>query len=64
MSKDKLEKDYKKFNLAIEQEAENQLKKIQEESDELKKEAARIGEEVENSINEKQPKAPKKKVNT
>ncbi len=64
MSKDKLEKDYKKFSLDIEQEAENQLKKIQQESDELKKEAARIGEEVERSINEKQTKATKKKVNT
>ncbi len=64
MSKDKLEKDYKKFNLDIEQEAENQLKKIQQESDALKKEAIEIGEAVERSINEKQPKADKKKVNT
>ncbi len=62
--KDKLEKDYKKFNLDIEHEAENELKKIQEESDALKKEASKIGEAVERSINEKEPKATKKKVNT
>ena len=62
--KDQLEKDYKKFNLDIEREAENELKKIREESAALKKEAGEIGEAVENSINGKQPKHVKKKVNT
>ena len=64
MSKDKLDKDYKRFILGIQQEAENQLKKIQQESDTLKEEASKIGEAVERSINEKQQLAAKKKVNT
>lgn len=64
MSKDKLEKDYKKFNLDIEEKAKNHLKKIQQESETLKKEAIEIGDAVERSINKKQPKATKKKVNT
>ncbi|HUK85386.1 MAG TPA: hypothetical protein VLU95_05960 [Candidatus Acidoferrum sp.] len=64
MSKDKIEKDYKKFNLDIEQEAENHLKKIHQESETLKKEAIEIGDAIERSIKEKQPNATKKKVNT
>jgi hypothetical protein len=62
--KDQLEKDYKKFNIDIEHEAENELKKIKEESDALKKEAGEIGEAVERSINRKPPKQGKKKVIT
>ena len=62
--KDKLEEDYKKFNLDIEHEAEYEFRKIQEDSDKLKKEAGKIGEAVERSINGKQPKPAKKKVNT
>jgi len=62
--KDQLEKDYRKFNLDIEREAQSELKKIQEDSDALKKEAGKIGEAVEQSINRKQPKRAKKKVNT
>ncbi len=59
-----MEKDFKKFNLGIENEAENELRKIQEESDALKKEASNIGEAVERSITRKQPQHAKKKVNT
>jgi hypothetical protein len=40
------------------------LRKIQEESDALKKEAGRIGEAVERSIIRKQEQPAKKKVNT
>ena len=62
--KDQLEQDFKKFNFDIEHEVENGLRKIQEESDVLKKEAERIGEAVERSVNRNQPKSAKKKVNT
>ena len=61
---DQLEEDFKKFKLDIEHEAENELKKIQEESEALKKEASKIGEAVEQSINQSKPKPAKKKVNT
>jgi transposase-like protein len=64
MSRDKLEKDYKKFNESIQLEVENELKKIQQESDALKKEAVEIGEAVERSIKYNPTKRVKKKVNT
>lgn len=59
--KEKLEKDYKKFNLEIEREAENELKKIQEESNALRKEVSQIGETDERSPSEAEPKTTKKK---
>ena len=66
--KENLEKDYKNFNSKIEQEAEEELKKIQQESDKLKAEAIKAGETVERNIKKDQPakqaKAIKKKVNT
>jgi inorganic pyrophosphatase/exopolyphosphatase len=63
-TKDKLEKDYKKFNMNIERIAEGEIKKIQEETIALKEEASRIGEAVEHSFKANEVKATKKKVNT
>jgi hypothetical protein len=62
--KDKLEKDYKKFNKNIEHEAEEEIKKIQEETIALKEEASKIGEAVELSLKTNETKTTKKKVNT
>ena len=64
MSKKKLEKDYKKFNESIEREAEDEIKKIQQETIALKEEASKIGEAVELSLKTDEAKATKKKVNT
>ena len=63
-TKDKLEKDYKKFNLNIELIAEREIKKIQEETIALKEEASKIGEAVELSLKTNEAKTTKKKVNT
>jgi len=63
-TKDKLEKDYKKFNKNIEREAEDEIKKIQQETIALKEEASKIGEAVELSLKTDEAKATKKKVNT
>jgi hypothetical protein len=62
--KAKLEKNFKDFNLNIEQEAANEIKKIQEETFALKEEASKIGEAVEHSVKAEEKKTPKKKVNT
>ena len=62
--KQKLEKDYKKFNKSIEREAEDEIKKIQQETSALKEEASKIGEAVELSLKTDEAKATKKKVNT
>jgi hypothetical protein len=59
--KEKLEKDYKNFNIKIEREAENEFKKIQEEGNALKQEVVKVAETLERSLNEKEPKATKKK---
>ena len=64
MSKKKLEKDYKKFNESIEREAEDEIKKIQQETSALKEEANKIGEAVELSLKANEAKTTKKKVNT
>ncbi len=64
MSKKKLEKDYEKFSQSIEREAEDEIKKIQEETIALKEEASKIGEAVELDLKEKEAKTAKKKVNT
>ena len=63
-TKDKLEKDYKKFNMNIERIAEEEIKKIQEETIALKEEASKIGEAVELSLKANEAKTTKKKVNT
>ena len=63
-TKDKLEKDYKKYNLNIERAAEREIKKIQEETIALKEEARKIGEAVELSLKTNEQKTTKKKVNT
>lgn len=65
MSKNpKLEKDYKKFNKNIECEAEEEIKKIQQQTTALKEEANKIGEAVELSLKANEAKSTKKKVNT
>jgi len=64
MSKKKLEKDYQKFNKSIEREAEDEIKKIQQETIALKEEASKIGEAVELDLKAKEAKTTKKKVNT
>jgi len=63
-TKEKLEEDYKKFNLNIERIAEREIKKIQEETIALKEEASKIGEAVELSLKTNEQKTTKKKVNT
>jgi outer membrane murein-binding lipoprotein Lpp len=59
--KDQLEKDYESLNRKIEQAAEEEIKKIQEKIEALKKEARQMGETVELTLAEKEPKATKKK---
>lgn len=52
MSKrNKLEKDYRASNMAIEQAVESEIKRIQEETNSLKEEAQKTGIAVEESIN-------------
>ena len=63
-NKEKIEEDFKKFNLNIEREAENELKKIQEESNALKEDAKKIGAAVENSLKKTTRRYLRKKVNT
>jgi hypothetical protein len=62
--KEKLEKDYQNFNLNIERIAEEEIKKIREKANAIKKEASKMGEAVELSLNEEEAKSAKKKVNT
>jgi uncharacterized protein YdcH (DUF465 family) len=62
--KEKLEKDYKKFNQNIENEAEEEIRKIQQETLALKEEATEIGEALELDLKAKENKTTKKKVNT
>lgn len=59
--KDQLKKDYENLNRKIEQAAEEEIKKIQEKIEALKKEARQMGETVELTLAEKEPKATKKK---
>ena len=62
--KDKLEEDYQNFIKNIERMTEEEIKKIRERANALKEEAAKIGEAVELSLNEKETKTATKKVNT
>jgi outer membrane murein-binding lipoprotein Lpp len=59
--KDQLEKDYENLNRKIEQAAEAEIKKIQEKIEELKEEARRKGETIEQTLVEKETKVIKKK---
>jgi len=59
--KNKIEKDYRNSNSKIRQMAEDEIKKIEADANQIKKEAEKIGEEVENSINESEGKAAKKR---
>jgi len=52
MSKAKLEKDFRDFNLQIEKMAEEEVKSIREKADVVKAEATKIGEAVEASVKE------------
>ena len=63
LKKDRLEKDYKEFNNAIEHAAQSRLKKIHEETNALKETAEKTGKAVEESVNER-ANAARKKVNT
>jgi hypothetical protein len=64
MSKEKLEKDYLNFNQNIKQQVEEELKNIREKANAIKEEAGRMGEAVEASLNARDPKSVKKKVNS
>jgi len=61
-NKEKLEKDYKKSNALIECEAEQQLKKIQQEGNALRGEVNKISGIADLSVSEKEQKTDKKKV--
>ena len=60
--KDKLEKDYEKFNKKVESAAKLELKKIQEQTQAIKAEAEKIGETVESTVPEISRKSERKKV--
>jgi len=62
--KDKLDEDFKNFNLDIERVAEQEKEKIREETKTLKEEAKKMGEAVELSINSREEVATQKKVNS
>ncbi|MGE5533120.1 MAG: hypothetical protein ACM3UN_02080 [Bacillota bacterium] len=47
VKKSEIEKEYNDYNLAIERKAQNEIKKIKERIDQLKKEAEKIGETIE-----------------
>ena len=59
--KEKIEKDYQEFERVIEQMTEDELRRIREKANQLKSEAEKTGESVENSINTSQEKLSKKK---
>jgi DhnA family fructose-bisphosphate aldolase class Ia len=62
--KAKLEKDYEDTKLIIERMAEEEIKRIQAKVNVIKKEAAKVGEDVELTIKKNETKALKKKLNT
>jgi len=61
--KDKLYQDYKNSNMNIENMAKREINKIHEEINSVKEEARKMSEAVELSLNEREVKAAKKKVN-
>ena len=60
--KEKLEKDYKNFNMNIERDAEEEIKKIREKTNTIKEEASKMGEAVELSLMKKKRRQPRKKL--
>lgn len=60
--KDKLEKDYENFNAKVERAAEQDIKKIHEQTQAIKAEAEKIGETVGTSTDESHEKRRRKKV--
>ena len=62
--KTKLDDDYKNFNIEIERQTEEKIRTIEDETIALKKEANKIGEDIESSIKLKKEKPNKKKVNS
>ncbi len=59
--KEQIENDYKESDAKIEAIAEEELKKIRKKANEIKAEAEKIGEDVENSLNEGEAKRSRKK---
>lgn len=59
--KTKIDKDYRISNSKIRQMAEEEIKRIEASANQIKEEAEKIGEEVENSIIRDEGKAVKKK---
>jgi len=51
LPKEKLESDYQNLNKQIDEEAEEAIKKIREKANEIREEAKKIGETVQNSLN-------------
>lgn len=62
--KEKIEKDYQTFNAELENLAEGEKRKIREKIETVKKEADKTGEDVERSLEKREAKGAKKKVNT
>ncbi len=60
-AKEKLEKDYKNSISIIEHMAEEGMRKIREQTTAIEKEAVKIGEDVESSINKEKATFDKKK---
>ncbi len=61
MSKEKLEEDYKKYNNDIECLAEEEIKRIQEKISSIKKQAEKVGEKAEISLEKSNTKEAEKK---
>jgi len=59
--KNKIEKDYRNSNSKIRQMAEEEIRKIEGDAKNIKEEAEKIGAEAENSLNDCEGKAAKKK---
>ncbi len=59
--KDKVERNYRELDECVQGLAEDEIAKIRKKMDALKKEAARVGENVEAEIGESDGRSPKKK---
>jgi len=62
--KEKIEKDYQTFSAELENLAEDEKRKIREKIDAVKHEAEKTGADVERSLEKREAKGAKKKVNT
>lgn len=60
--KNKIEKQYERFEAGIQKTAEEEIKKIAKRVEKIKEEAKEVGEEIEDSLTEKRVKS--KKSNT